>query len=479
MPKLYRTLRQVLKNALDLYFVEIRSTGLEHVPEDGPVIFAANHPNSVMDSVILATEIRRTVSFLARSGLFEGMFFGRLLNWTGMIPIYRPQDEASDTDKNEQTFRRAYEHLEEGGVLGIFPEGQNSMERRLRQLKTGVARIALGCEARNDWQVGVRIIPVGLNFEDRDQFLSSVLVRFGEPIIATDYEQAYDDAPRETVRDLTEEVHSGLQDVVVHIEDTRHEWVVEGLYDIYGRHRLEQLAEDIDIDLRSLSERVLDTVRSTGYERKYIEDKFDVQQELADLVEWLERDRPNRLGQLRRRLLQFEDHLGQVRLKHDFNQRPPETLSSRKEALKLTIFSVLFAPIAAWGFVHNFIPYQLSKQLALRADEEAIRAFTAFCVGLLAFPLFYGAQAWGVFQLTQSWASSLGYVLSLPLAGFFFLRYRRQIAAYRDRILARTIFRSERQLVGALEQERGEIIEMVDQLRADYHEESNGTGEPI
>lgn len=470
MAKLYRTLRRVIKSALDMYFVEIRSTGLEYVPKDGPTIFTANHPNSIMDSLILATETDRTVSFLARSGLFEGVFFGRLMDWTGMIPIYRPQDEGSDTERNEQTFRRAFEHLEGGNVLGIFPEGQNSQERRIRQIKTGAARIALGSEARNDFGLGVKVIPVGLNFEDRDQFLSSVLVRFGPSIDAAEFAEAYHDDPRDAVRELTERIEDGLRDVVVNIEDERHEWLVESLYRIYGQDRLEQLAEDFDIELRSITDRLLDTFRSTGYERKFIEDKFDVEQEIADLVSWLEDRRPIELNDLRRQVIQFEDHLGQVRLKHDFLERPPDTLSSRKEAAKLTVFALLFGPIAAWGFVNNVLPYQISKQLAIRAPEEAIRAFTAFCVGLLAFPLFYGLQTWLVLRLTGSWLDSIGYLVTLPLAGFFFLRYRRQIAKYRDRILARTLFRSQGQLVRSLERERQRIIRHVDELRREQVE---------
>jgi 1-acyl-sn-glycerol-3-phosphate acyltransferase len=469
--KLYRTLRRVIKSALDMYFVEIRSTGLEHVPDEGPVIFAANHPNSIMDSLILASETHRPVSFLARSGLFENPIFGRLLDWTGMIPIYRPQDSGSDTEKNEQTFQRAFDHLQNGNVLGIFPEGRNSLERRVRQIKTGAARIALGTEERNGFTVGVRIIPVGLNFEDRDQFLSSVLVRFGEPIVASEYADTYADSPQETVRQVTERIEDGLRSVIVTIEDERHEWLVESLYEIYGHERLEQLAADFDIELRSLGDRLLDTVRSTGYERKHLEDRFDVEQEIADLVCWLEHERPIGLGDLRRQVLQFEDHLGQVRLKHDFLERPPETLSSRKEAAKLTVFSVLFGPVAAWGFVNNVIPYQLSKQFAVRAPEEAIRAFTAFCVGLVAFPLFYTLQTWLVLQWSGSWFDSIGYLSTVPLAGFFFLRYRRQIAKYRDRILARTFFRSQRQLVRALERERQRIVQRVDELRREQEDE--------
>src|SRR5690606_31276489 len=136
-------------------------------------------------------------------------------------------------------------------------------------------------------------------------------------------------------------------------------------------------------------------------------------------------------------------HLRQVRLHHDFAERPPETLSRRKDALKFTAYAVAFGPLAAWGFVNNALPYLITRALALRAPDEAIRAITGFAVGMFAFPLFYTAQAWALFRASGGamWLTAL-YVLSLPVAGFFFLRYRRQLVRYRDRILARTLFRT-------------------------------------
>ena len=58
---LYKSLYHALKLARDLYFTDIQAVGMENIPTSGPVIFASNHPNSIMDTVLLATQTPRVV----------------------------------------------------------------------------------------------------------------------------------------------------------------------------------------------------------------------------------------------------------------------------------------------------------------------------------------------------------------------------------------------------------------------------------
>ena len=104
-----------------------------------------------------------------------------LMAQTNSIPIYRRQD-ADGTDPaaqvspeelarpNEATFGRCYDYLGQGGTIMIFPEGTSVSERRLRPLKTGAARIALGAEARHDFKLGLHMLPVGINYFDPAAF---------------------------------------------------------------------------------------------------------------------------------------------------------------------------------------------------------------------------------------------------------------------------------------------------------------------
>ena len=162
MNLVYAGVRALLRVAVELYFVEIEATGEEHVPAEGPLIFAANHPNSIMDTFILGTRTQRQVRYMARSGLFRNPLVAALFHAGGVIPIYRREEGSqASVGGNEASFQAAYEVLAGGGCIGIFPEGRNSLERTVRPIKTGTARIALGAEARCGYRLGVKIVPWG------------------------------------------------------------------------------------------------------------------------------------------------------------------------------------------------------------------------------------------------------------------------------------------------------------------------------
>ena len=82
----------------------------------------------------------------------------------------------------EEVFNRTFSGLETGKVVYIAPEGFSELERKLRRLKGGAASMALEVENRNDWQLGVSLQPVGINYESPTTCFSRAFVRYGEPI---------------------------------------------------------------------------------------------------------------------------------------------------------------------------------------------------------------------------------------------------------------------------------------------------------
>jgi 1-acyl-sn-glycerol-3-phosphate acyltransferase len=122
-----------------VFFRRITLIGRERVPEDGPVVVLANHPNGLLDPLVARVALGRALAFLGKSTVF-GNPFGRLaMHSFGVIPVYRHKDGA-DTSKNEETFQRCRELLAAGGWLMLFPEGTSHSETTLLPLKTGAAR---------------------------------------------------------------------------------------------------------------------------------------------------------------------------------------------------------------------------------------------------------------------------------------------------------------------------------------------------
>lgn len=475
MSRFYRSIRRVLRYAVGIYFHDVQATGQQLIPDQGPLIFAANHPNSLMDTVLLGTQTERQIQYMARSGLFRNPLVQMLFDKIGVIPVFRAEDGEKVT-KNTDSFRRAYETLEEGGCIGIFPEGKNSPDRQVRTLKTGTARIGLQTEQRNDFSLGVRIQPVGLNFEARERFLSGVLIRFGEPIDVRDYEQNYRDDQHETVRRLTRRIEDELRELSTHIEDQRNRQLVLDLHGLYGNELHKDVVGHIehDSDGRPLRHRLLDRARSADGPPRDLEKRFDVEQFIADVVDHVQRQDPDRIDRLRIDIRRYRDHLRQVRIRHEMFGEDFDPSGRHREALKMTCYAIALGPFAAWGFVNNAIPYLLTRPVVRRQPDEAMVAFAAFASGLVAFPLFYAVQSWALWTWSgQSVVMVLLYLISLPIAGFFFLRWWRQLLRYRDRILSRTLFRSRRNLLENLERERRDIIERFENLKQRYLDAQN------
>lgn len=202
------------------FFRRIDVVGLEHVPSDGPLIFAGNHPNALMDGFLLnATCGRWPLHFMASDKLWKYALLGKLLDATGAVPVARREDYSGEVD-NHKAFERLYEILEGGDCMGIFPEGISHVESQLTQLKTGTARIALSVTARGN--AAVKIIPCGLNYIHRHRFRSQVLIEFGEPIEMDEaWIKEFQTDEQTAVRKLTDLLAASLNNVTLNAPDWR------------------------------------------------------------------------------------------------------------------------------------------------------------------------------------------------------------------------------------------------------------------
>ena len=464
MSLIYRALRVTFRIAIDLYFVEVHATGLETIPKEGPVLFAANHPNSLMDAIILSMKTSREVSFLGRSGLFSNPLSSRMLHSVGVIPIYRRSDDPSQIGSNAESFQRAYEVLAEGGAIGIFPEGHNSPEHHVAELRTGAARIALEAEEKYGWSLGLTIVPVGISYEDRDAFLSAALVRFGEPIQVGSYRGAYAADPRAVVDGLTNAVGQEIRGQALHIADGRLKDLTGQLWEIAGARMLDRYLEDDAVSVRPKWRGFIDQLRSTVEPRPEIDGVFVAKRALADALERVRRERPRDWMLLRNAAHRHLDHVHQLHLRDEIFRRDPSTTRAPIERIKLTAYAIVFGPLAAWGFIANLVPYQVVKQIARSRRDEAKRAVTGAAVGLTIGPVLYATGASAIWRAgTPVWLT-VAILASMIPSGFFFLRYRAQVAKYRNRILARILFRRRRGAIESVFSERRAVIDRLESL---------------
>ncbi|HYG50421.1 MAG TPA: lysophospholipid acyltransferase family protein, partial [Flavobacteriales bacterium] len=223
---LYYILKPFLKVTTWLFFRNYQVNGLENIPEKGPFIFAANHPATFMDPVIIAATVKQKVHFLSKSTVFKTRFSKWLFARLGMIPVYRKQDDPLQVSKNDQMFAKCYEHLGKGANLLIFPEGISLPERKLKEIKSGAARIALGAEDLNNFELDVKIICIGINYSDNGRFQSNVLINIEKPIRVKEYRERYAKDSFKAVRDLTAGIKEKLGNITVSVEEAESDELV-------------------------------------------------------------------------------------------------------------------------------------------------------------------------------------------------------------------------------------------------------------
>ena len=171
--------------------------------------------------MVLRVAIGWPARFLAKSTLFGNPASRLVMEAFGSIPVYRAHESGArggDASRNDATFARCRAELAAGGALALFPEGVSHSDPQLRPLKTGAARIALSAEAEHDGKLGVTLVPVGLYYERKALFRSSVLLVVGEPIAVAPLLDDYRRDERQTVAALTETIDARLDEVVVQAE---------------------------------------------------------------------------------------------------------------------------------------------------------------------------------------------------------------------------------------------------------------------
>ncbi len=150
---------------------------LDGLPADGPLIIASNHLSNADPALIaswLTPALGRAVHWMAKQEALDWPAVGTFLRANGCFGIRR---DAPDTE----AFRLAKRVLDEGRVLGTFPEGTRSRTGALQPAKDGVTLLAI--------RSGSPILPVGVwgteRFWPRDRaiwgFGGTVHLRVGEP----------------------------------------------------------------------------------------------------------------------------------------------------------------------------------------------------------------------------------------------------------------------------------------------------------
>tara|TARA_B110000003_G_scaffold113243_1_gene115849 strand:+ start:38553 stop:39605 length:1053 start_codon:yes stop_codon:yes gene_type:complete len=212
----YYFIKILVKSSLFLYFKNIKVNGIKNIPNKGAVLFMVNHPNALLDPLIVAVNNPRIQHFLVRAATFKNPYVKKFLGTLNLMPIYRIRDGVKQLGKNQKIFQKCFSLLKNKEALMIFPEGSHNKKRTIRTLSKGFSRIVFGAIEKNP-ALKIHIIPVGLTYQNPSVFPTAVSLEYGKPILANDYYNP--NHPNSAIKKMKDDISKQLKNLSVHIPD--------------------------------------------------------------------------------------------------------------------------------------------------------------------------------------------------------------------------------------------------------------------
>ncbi|MEO9964802.1 MAG: 1-acyl-sn-glycerol-3-phosphate acyltransferase [Reichenbachiella sp.] len=435
-----------MKIALRIFFRKVVIHKSEPLPSHGPLIIVGNHPNTFMDPLILATLFKQRVGFLGNASIFINSAVNAIFSYFSVIPVYRDKDvEPGARIDNEKSFRACYKFLEDKNTLMLFPEGTSYHELKLRKIKTGGARIALSVEKRNDFNLGLRIIPIGLYYSNPSKFRSKIYVNVGELISVKDFQEKYLQDEITGVQELTKSIKKALEKLTITTIDKEQENLFFKVKRIYKEHLISK------------------------QDRKK-QKEFELTQEIANAIQYFKLTLPNRYEYIKSKIERCNLLLDEFQTSAKYITPMKNRLKQYGILVSGSLYIILGFPLYLYGLLQNLLPFRLPYWLAKKFTKETeYYAPIMMSLGIIVFPAYYLASylLLGVKVAPDPILITI-YLVSLPVSGYFVLHYLNFFQAGIAFLKIHGIITPKKDLRKELESLKISIFDELDEARKIY-----------
>lgn len=426
------------------------TTGIERVPMDKPVIFCSNHPNAFMDAIMAGSALPRRTWFLARSDVFRKKWLANFLTFIGIIPIYRLLEGAENLQKNDETFEKCSKMLEQKKAIIIFSEGLCIQERRLRKLKKGTARIAFGSEEKNNFDLGLMIVPVGVNYSATPwKFRSRLYIEYGEPFPMTDYKALFLQDKARAMNVFTRELEERMKKLLVIIENRENDELVNSLEEML----LAEWSEEAGLDPHNQKETHV------------------ISKKVASVINHADREDRERVKQLDEQVKSYTAGLKKLKLR-DWLLRP-KNVDAMGGATLLSDFAFFFFLFPFWlfGVITNYLPYRIPYVIAQKVVKN-IEWHSSIngTLSVFLYQIFWGLECLAVALIFRDWWILGAFMVAMPVCGMIAQEYWVRMKKSKGKSNLIAAFRNDRRKVEALVKQRAAIVSEMEALRSYYEQ---------
>ena len=420
------------------FYKKFQAVGLENIPKDKPVIFAANHQNAFMDPVVIAVHLKKPVYYMVRADIFKKPAVAKILASINMMAIYRQRDGGNTIEKNKAVFDYCYDLLQKNRPIIIFVEGNQGKEKNLRPVQKGVFRIGLGAEEKYNNELDVHIVPIGIYYSDTVNMGSKMLINYGKPLKIKDYLAQYDNDEAKTINSLKSEVTARMGDLMVDIKSGDYYTTVHELMFAFEKEIFEK----------------------EGGKKNSVIEEFNCQKGfIAKAEKWIE-ENPSEAQDLKTTVEEFSKEVPKQGLRYWLFQK------EKQSPFIFILFLIIGFPIHLYGILNSYLPYKLPAIFVKKKIKDIhFHSSLKMAMGTFLFWVFWALQTF-IVALCFDYYIWAYYFVSLPITALISYRYWITILKTKGMLKYNKLSKSKDAQFLQLKEKRDRMAEVLEKIYA-------------
>lgn len=389
---IYTITKYLVRAGAELFFSKHHIQNFKDLETKGPLIVCANHASAHFDGILIMIFARRKFHVLVRADIFKKPWLAAILAKFNLVPIYRIRDGIGNMDKNDATFQQCADILANNGAIIIFPEANCVMERSVRKLHKGAAKIGFMTEEKHQFKLGIKFACVGIAQERLDKPGGRLYLTASKPFALTDYYQTYQENNQRAYNEVTQRIDQDLRSVLP----------------VVNEYADEQLFEEL-------------------IEQGNVRDDFKAWQHIAKSINEAE---PELKEMLKVTLHDFHQNLQAKGVDIKTLRRFKNTPRYKRWliiASKVIDLAAMF-PFFIVGFLLNYWPFRLPERLAhqIFKEEKMYRNGTHLVASILLFLIGYGIYGIVFLAFGANLITTLVTLVFIAACGIVSYYYRRR-----------------------------------------------------
>ena len=382
-----------------LFFRNFEIKGKENIPDE-PFLIICNHQNGLIDAMLPVFGIpNHRMVFIARGDIFKKDKVAKILKWCRVLPAFRVRDTGKENlGENDKIFELAANILNNGKIVGLFPEAALQYDRSMGSFKKGFARIAFRAEEIAGFNLHLKILPMANYYENFYSAGHSALLNIGKPFEFGELLELYREHPEAAYRQLALKAQEHVRPLMLDIADKENNGQLDALREIYREFKYGKRARRMQMSERLASD-----------------------QTMLENFRKLKENSPEKFAWFMEKTKRYSDLLIKLNFR---NWLIGKSLGLFAMVL-LSLLSLVFAPFYAVLWLLNIVPYKLPELVVKKLKDKRMSASMRLGIGAVATYPMWNLLLFGLsFIIPWPWWCSLIFLALLTVFPILFIALR-------------------------------------------------------